>query len=132
MAEKDTTNSGNNGGNIPRGPKKQAGGGAKLSPKFNPMYIYGFLLIAFIAIQYYTSTGSPVETSWQEVKNTMLKNGDIEKIVVVNKSQSDIYLKESSYEKYKSKFTQNFGAPAKTGPHFFFTIGSVDVFEKNL
>jgi len=62
----------------------------------------------------------------------MLKNGDIEKIVVVNKSQSDIYLKESSYEKYKSKFNQNFGAPTKTGPHFFFTIGSVDVFEKNL
>jgi len=132
MAEKDTTNSGNSGGNLPRGPKKPAGGGAKLTPKFNIMYIYGILLIAFIAIQYYTSSGSPVETSWQEVKNTMLKNGDIEKIVVVNKSQSDIYLKESSYEKYKSKFNQNFGAPTKTGPHFFFTIGSVDVFEKNL
>ena len=42
------------------------------------------------------------------------------KIVVVNKSQSDIYLKESSYEKYKSKLNQGFGAPAKAGPHFFF------------
>ncbi len=132
MAEKETTNSSKSGGDIPRGPKKQAVGGAKLSPKFNPMYIYGVLVIAFIAIQYFTSSGSPIETSWQEVKNTMLKNGDIEKIVVVNKSQSGIYLKENSYEKYKSKFTQNFGAPAKIGPHFFFTIGSVDVFEKNL
>ena len=73
MAEKETTNSSKSGGDIPRGPKKQAVGGAKLSPKFNPMYIYGVLVIAFIAIQYFTSSGSPIETSWQEVKNTMLK-----------------------------------------------------------
>ena len=130
MAEKETKK--NIGNNIPRGAKKSSVGGAKLTPKFNPLYIYGILLIAFFAIQYFTSGGTPIETSWQEVKNTMLKNGDVEKIVVVNKSQSDIYLKESSYEKYKSKFNQSFGAPTKQGPHFFFTIGSVDVFEKNL
>ena len=130
MAEKDTTNNGGN--NVPKGAKKPSGSGSKLTPKFNPIYIYGIILIAFFAIQYYTSGGSPVETSWQEVKNTMLKNGDVEKIVVVNKSQSDIYLKEAAYEKYKSKFPQNFGAPTKVGPHFYFTIGSVDVFEKNL
>jgi cell division protease FtsH len=130
MAEKDTTN--NNGNNFPKGTKKSSGSGSKLTPRFNPIYIYGILLVAFFAIQYYTSGGSPVETSWQEVKNTMLKNGDVEKIVVVNKSQSDIYLKEASYDKYKSKFPQNFGAPTKVGPHFYFTIGSVDVFEKNL
>jgi AFG3 family protein len=130
MAEKETKK--NIGSNIPRGAKKSSGGGAKLTPRFNPIYFYVILAIAFFAIQYFTSSGTPIETSWQEVKNTMLKNGDVEKIVVVNKSQSDIYLKESSYEKYKSKFNQGFGAPTKVGPHFFFTIGSVDVFEKNL
>ena len=129
MAEKETKN--NVGNNIPKGNKKPAGG-AKFAPKFNPIYIYGILLIAFFAIQYFTSGGTPVETSWQEVKNTMLKNGDVAKIVVVNKSQSEIYLKESSYEKYKSKLDQGFGSPTKVGPHFFFTIGSIDVFEKNL
>jgi AFG3 family protein len=129
MAEKETKN--NNGMNSPKGTKKPSGG-VKLTPRFNPIYIYGILLIAFFAIQYFTSGGAPVETSWQEVRNTMLKNGDIEKIVVVNKSQSDIYLKESSYDKYKSKLEQGFGTPTKVGPQFFFTIGSVDVFEKNL
>jgi len=129
MAEKETKN---NLGNInPKGNKKTTGG-VKFTPKFNPIYIYGILLIAFFAIQYFTSSGTPVETSWQEVKNTMLKNGDIDKVVVVNKSQADIYLKEASYDKYKSKLNTGFGAPAKIGPHFFFTIGSVDVFEKNL
>lgn len=129
MAEKETKN--NNGKITPKGPKKPSGG-VKITPKFNPIYIYGILLIAFFAIQYFTSGGAPVETSWQEVRNTMLKNGDIEKIVVVNKSQSDIFLKEASFDKYKSKLDQGFGAPTKTGPQFFFTIGSIDVFEKNL
>ena len=129
MAEKETKN---NPGNInPKGTKKPAGG-VKFTPKFNLVYIYGIMLVAFVAIQYYTSSGTPVETSWQEVKNTMLKNGDVDKVVVVNKSQADIYLKEASYDKYKSKLSTGFGAPAKVGPHFFFTIGSVDVFEKNL
>ncbi len=129
MAEKETKN--NPGNTVLKGNKKPAGG-VNFTPKFNPIYIYGILLLAFIAIQYYTSSGTPVETSWQEVKNTMLKNGDIDKVVVVNKSQADIYLKEASYDKYKSKLNTGFGAPAKIGPHFFFTIGSIDVFEKNL
>ena len=82
MAEKETKN--NIGNIIPKGGKKTTGG-AKFTPKFNPVYIYGIILIAFLAIQFYSSGGTPVETSWQEVKNTMLKNGDIEKIIVVNK-----------------------------------------------
>ena len=120
-----------NGSNIPKGNKKNPGG-VKINPKFNLIYVYGFLLLAFFVIHYMTSGGAPVETSWQEVRNTMLKNGDVDKIVVVNKSQADIFLKEASYEKYKSKLDLGIGSPAKIGPHFFFTIGSVDVFEKNL
>lgn len=131
MAKKNTPTN-NVGNNKPTDQKKPSAMGQKPAPRFNPMYVYGILLIAIFAIQYFTSGGTPVETSWQEVKNTMLKNGDVEKIVVVNKSQSDIFLKEASYEKYKNKFTQGFSAPAKIGPHFFFTIGSIDVFEKNL
>jgi AFG3 family protein len=134
MAEKETKNSTENKGtesNIPKGNKKNPGG-AKFTPKFNLIYVYGFLLLAFFAVNYYTNSGTPVETSWQEVKNTMLKNGDVAKIVVVNKSQADIFLKEGSFEKYKSKLEQGFGSPTKVGPHFFFTIGSIDVFEKNL
>ncbi len=129
MADIDKNKS--NGSNLPKGNKKNPGG-VKINPKFNLIYVYGFLLLAFFVIQYMTSGGAPVETSWQEVRNTMLKNGDIDKIVVVNKSQADIFLKEASYEKYKSKLDLGIGSPAKIGPHFFFTIGSVDVFEKNL
>jgi cell division protease FtsH len=100
--------------------------------KFNPIYIYGLLIVIFMGIQFYGSGGRPVETNWREVKNTMLKNGDVDKIVVVNKTEAEIFLKESSYEKYKAKLDQGFSVPPKAGPHFTFNIGSVDVFESNL
>jgi cell division protease FtsH len=100
--------------------------------KFNPIYIYGILLVVFLAIQFYGSGGRPVETNWREVKGTMLKNGDIDKIVVINKTEAEIYLKETSYEKYKAKLESNISAPPKIGPHFTFNIGSIEVFESNL
>jgi cell division protease FtsH len=100
--------------------------------KFNPVYIYLIPLVILLAIQFYGSGGRPVETNWREVKNTMLKNGDVDKIVVVNKTEAEVYLKEGSYDKYKAKLEQNITAPPKAGPHFTFNIGSVDVFESNL
>lgn len=102
------------------------------APKINPYWIYGVIIIAFLAINWFTMGSGPVETNWKDVKSTMLANNDINKIIVVNEKEAQIYLKESSYDKYSSKLNNGFTAPAKAGPHFFYTIGSVDSFEKNL
>ncbi len=102
------------------------------TPKFNPYWIYGIVIIIFLAINYFSFGGGPVETNWQEVKNTMLKNHDIAKIVVVNREEAQIYLKEDSYADYADKLNKGFNAPAQIGPHYFFTIGSVETFEDNL
>ncbi|HKJ42227.1 MAG TPA: ATP-dependent zinc metalloprotease FtsH [Sunxiuqinia sp.] len=101
-------------------------------PKFNPYWIYGIVIVIFLAIQYFSFGGGPVKTSWQEVKTTMLANHDISKIVVVNKEEAQIYLKESSYDKYKDKLNSGFGAPSKFGPQFVFNIGSVDSFVEQM
>lgn len=102
------------------------------APKINPYWIYGVIIIIFLAIQWFTMGAGPVETNWKDVKTTMLANNDIKKIIVVNEKEAQIFLKDSSYEKYSSKLNNGFTAPAKSGPHFFYTIGSVDSFEKNL
>jgi len=102
------------------------------APKFNPYWIYGVIIISFLAIQFYTLGGSPVETNWKDVKTTMLANNDIDKIIVVNEKEAQIYLKKESYEKYKTKLNKGYNAPPEIGPHYYFTIGSVDSFEKNL
>ena len=130
MAEKKPNTKGPRTGKSSKPPMSNANKPSQF--KFNPIYIYGILLLIFLAIQFYGSGGRPVETNWREVKNTMLKNGDVDKIVVVNKTDAEIYLKETSYDKYKAKLEQNITAPPKAGPHFTFNIGSVDVFESNL
>jgi len=110
-------------------PPKNAGSS---KPKFNMTFFYLALILILLGIQLYSGTGKPVETTWHEVKNTMLKNGDVEKIVVVNKASANIFLKDASFDKYKDKFGRGFSKPGKIGPQFFFTIGSIDKFEENL
>ena len=107
------------------------GSGSK-TPKFNPYWIYGVVIIAFLAIQWFTLGGGPVETNWNEVKTTMLLNNDVKKIIVVNEKEAQVYLKESSYDKYSAKLNNGFTAPTKTGPHYFFEIGPPEAFASNL
>ncbi|HBL75655.1 MAG: cell division protein FtsH [Bacteroidetes bacterium GWF2_42_66] len=102
------------------------------APKINPYWIYGVVILTFLAIQWFSFGGGPIETNWMEVKNTMMANHDIQKIHVINRDEAHIFLKESSYEKYKDKLNVGFSAPTKFGPHYFFTIGSVETFEENL
>ncbi|MBC8005486.1 MAG: ATP-dependent zinc metalloprotease FtsH, partial [Verrucomicrobia bacterium] len=102
------------------------------TPRLNPYWIYGVIIVSFLAIQWFTLGAGPVETNWKDVKTTMIANNDIQKIIVVNEKEAQIYLKKESFDKYKAKLNNGFTAPAETGPHFFFTIGSVDSFEKNL
>jgi len=102
------------------------------APKINPYWIYGVIIISFLAIQWFTLGAGPVETNWKDVKTNMIANNDIKKIVVVNEKEAQIYLKDASYDKYAAKLNNGFTAPAKIGPHYFFTIGSVDSFEKKL
>jgi len=102
------------------------------SPKINPYWIYGLAILAFFAIQYLSFGGAPIETNWQYVKNTMIKNHDIEKIEIINKEKAQIYLKKDSYDTYTKKLDKGLNPPAKTGPHFFFNIGSVETFNDNL
>ncbi|HCY40512.1 MAG TPA: cell division protein FtsH [Prolixibacteraceae bacterium] len=123
MAEKKNNNSKPNPGNLRQINK---------TPKINPYWIYGVIIISFLAIQWFTLGAGPVETNWKEVKTSMIQNNDIQKIIVVNEKEAQIYLKKESYNKYKDKLDNGFTAPAEIGPHFFFTIGSVDSFEKNL
>jgi len=101
-------------------------------PKFNMTFFYLALIIILLGINFFTSSDKTIEMNWLDVKNGMLKNGDIEKIVVLNKSKATIYLKESSFDKYKDKMGLGFNKPSKRGPQFYYKIGSVDKFEENI
>jgi cell division protease FtsH len=101
-------------------------------PKFNMTFFYLALILILLGVNFFTAGDKPIETTWHEVKGTMLKDGDIEKIVVLNKTHANIYLKEASFEKYKDKIGKGFSKPGVIGPQYFFVIGSIDKFEENL
>eukprot|EP01029_Cantina_marsupialis_P031544 TRINITY_DN913_c0_g2_i1.p2 TRINITY_DN913_c0_g2~~TRINITY_DN913_c0_g2_i1.p2 ORF type:complete len:678 (+),score=122.74 TRINITY_DN913_c0_g2_i1:7991-10024(+) len=101
-------------------------------PKFNAYWVYGLIAVAFIAINLLDYGQSPKTTTWHKVKNEMIRNRDVDRIVVVNNRDAEIYLRPESLDKYPDLFESTFDAPSKSGPHYTFEIGSVDVFDKNL
>jgi len=102
------------------------------APKINPYWIYGVIIISFLAIQWFALGAGPVDTNWLDVKTSMFKDQDIKKIVVANGKDARIYLKDTSFDKYKKKLEVGYNAPNKIGPHFHFPIGSFDSFKADI
>lgn len=113
---------------------KSAGSGDsnKLKPKFNVYWVYGLIAVVFIGLQLLSFSPKPTEISMQEFERDMLKNGDVAKIVVVNKDRANIYIKADrlSDARYKDISTKTFAKTVTDGPHYFFTIGSMEYFER--
>ena len=104
----------------------------KPKSKFNVYWVYGIIAVVFIGLQLLSFSPKPKEITMQEFEREMLKNGDVEKIVVINKERANIYIKQDrlSNERYKNLFDETFSRTPKEGPHFYFTIGSMEYFEK--
>ncbi len=112
--------------NIPSNPLK----GKSPKVKFNFYWIYGIVAIIFIGLTFTNWGGGLKEADWGELKE-MLTSEDIEKIVVVNQEEAEIYIKpeslnESKYEDVKEKGYNG------TGPHYKHTIGSYDAFKEDI
>ncbi len=103
-------------------------------PKFNIYWVYAIIAVLFIALNFMNLGSSPKEITYQEFKRKMLENNDVQKIVVVNKEKAEVYIKEDKLNsnRYSDLFKDGAISVPKQGPHFFFTIGSVEMFEKRL
>ncbi len=102
-------------------------------PKFNIYWIYAIIGVILISMQFFNFNSAPKEISFQEFKNKMLDAHDVAKLVVVNKSDVEVFIKQDrlSDPKYKDVAHGSFNT-VNTGPHYHFTIGSVDNFTKEL
>ncbi|MBS4014569.1 MAG: ATP-dependent zinc metalloprotease FtsH [Bacteroidetes bacterium] len=97
-------------------------------PAFNFYWIYGILAVIFIAVSFFNWDKSIIETSQQQFENEMLKDGDVREVKIVNQELVEVVIKETSLHKGKYDEIKNKGINDK-GPHYVFTIGSVDNFE---
>ncbi|MFW6248440.1 MAG: ATP-dependent zinc metalloprotease FtsH [Bacteroidota bacterium] len=102
-------------------------------PKISIYWIYAAIAILFIGIQMLNIGNNMIEITWNRFENQMLKNHDVEKVVVVNKERAEVYIKPDkiSKERYSDIREKSFG-PNKEGPHYYFNIGSVETFNKQL
>ena len=103
-------------------------------PKFNAYWIYGAVAVSILGFQLIFSGSGIEEISWQRLEREMIKNRDVEKIVVVNKEKAEIYIKPDllSSDRYSDVDSHGFGGIPNNGPHYSYTIPSVEVFSANI
>lgn len=96
----------------------------------NRYWLLGLMLL-FSIMFFFNPFSQTKEISWLEFEQNMLSQGDVERIVVVNKETAEIYIKQDllSTEKYKEVEQPNSQA---TGPEYVIEIGSVESFENKL
>jgi len=102
----------------------------KNKPKFSFYWIYGILIVAVIAIQYFNYSNPVKETTWNKVAE-MLAKQDIEKIVVINKEKAEIFIKKDKLQKdtaYKDFLKKSFGSSFSANPQYFYQVPSGDIF----
>jgi len=103
-------------------------------PKFSAYWIYGAIIIIFLGINFFGGSGfnEPAKTNPAEFEN-YLKDGDVKKVVVVNRNQAKVYLTEEAKAKDIHKKSED-GEIFATGdsPDYTFQIGDLQNFENNV
>jgi AFG3 family protein len=101
---------------------------------FNFYWIYVVIVVIALGLNFIDFNAVSREIDFRKFETTILKNGDVDKLIVVNKEICEIYLKPSSLDKieYKEVSKKPYGNGKNFGPHYFFNIGSIDSFEKKL
>lgn len=103
----------------------------KKPSNFNVYWVYG-LVLGFLAIAFFLNPLSDTkEITMLQFEQTMLSQGDVQKIVVVNKESAEIYIKPEQLQKDKYKDVSQ-STSMLTGPHYLIKIGSIDSFENRL
>ena len=114
----------NTGGKAPDG-----------KPKIKSYWFYIAMAVVFVAMTFINFGSKTTETDRKKFETEMLASHDVEKIVVINREKVEIYIKaERIGEERYQDIKENKGVGAITGgsPHYFFTIGDVETFERQL
>jgi cell division protease FtsH len=118
---------------IPEQPKKEN----RNTPRYRlPVYWLVILLIAgfFLLPTLMGDAAAEKEISWQTFHNEMLSRNAIEKMVIINKEKAEVYIKKEKINDpyFKTILKRKDEDAAQPGPHFWFSIGSVESFEKKM
>lgn len=100
--------------------------------KFNFIWIYVIIVAIILFFNVFIFTNSSKEIDLSFFKNELLLKGDVEKLIVVNNEIVEVFIHKDSLQKtIHEKIKQPFFGENQ-GPHYTFTIGSIDYFQKQL
>jgi cell division protease FtsH len=101
-----------------------------LKPRFNTNWIFAVLAVSLILFTVFNNGKTSQPTTISEVRD-MIKNHDIERVIIANKDQAEIYLKKEALESGRypklPKPGTGFGLTAPK-PNFTITIGDLTSF----
>jgi ATP-dependent metalloprotease FtsH len=105
---------------------------SNFKPKFNFYWIYGGLFVLFLIFQYFNSDNLVQREISQNKFETILESNDISKIVILNKTVAQIYIKEEALSNEAYKKVTNSSFFNKNAPVFEYNFGDLQNFEKKL
>jgi cell division protease FtsH len=102
--------------------------------KISPWLIYVLVIAGFIALNYFGGSGFQDATKISYSKfNEYLNKGQIEKVIIYNKTEGEAYLTKSALEeKENKKVAKDMMGNVNKGPHYSFDIGNDEVFQNKI
>jgi AFG3 family protein len=103
-------------------------------PRFNALWLYVLIGMTLVSIYLFDSGQQPQEIEWTYFKNELLLKGEVQKIIVVNNKDVEIYIKPEFLNEPKHSKSQGKGlnSMARTGPQYKLGMLSLEGFEKRL
>ncbi|MFZ4671408.1 MAG: ATP-dependent zinc metalloprotease FtsH [Flavobacterium sp.] len=102
--------------------------------KISPWWIYAGLILLFFALNFIGGSSFQDATKISSSKfNEYLDKGEIEKVIVYNKTEGEAYLSAAALkEKAHNKVAKDMLGNANKGPHYSFDIGNDEVFQNKI
>ncbi|HLA56584.1 MAG TPA: ATP-dependent zinc metalloprotease FtsH [Flavobacterium sp.] len=103
--------------------------------KISPWLVYGGIILIFLFISFVTGGSTfqePAKTSSSKF-NIFLEKGDVDKVIVYNKSEAEVYLTKAALKKkeYQAVAKDLLNRENK-GPHYTLDIGNDEIFQNKL
>jgi len=105
---------------------------SNLKPKFNFYWIYGAMFVLFVVFQFFNSENLTQKEISQNKFDDILMSNDISRIVIVNRSIAQIYIKQDAMSKEEYSKLSSSNMFNKNAPLFEYNFGDLQNFEKKL
>ncbi len=100
--------------------------------KFNMYWVYAAIFVVFIGISFLNDNGLSTKNITKNEFERILNSNDIERILIINRTLAQIYIKKESESKEKYKTAMNSPFYRRGTPLYEYKFGDLQNFQKDL